>query len=88
MEEGNATFFWFSNNDMQVFFFEKYKRSEILYCKEKKVITYVNFEKRKFNYSIESLKKREINNPDFNKKFKLVTDTLYNMREKIKSKNK
>jgi len=88
MEEGNATFFWLSNNDMQVFFFEKYKRSEILYCKEKKVITYVNFEKRKFNYSIESLKTREINNPDFNKKFKLVTDTLYNMREKIKSKNK
>ena len=85
VEEGKAKFFWFSNNDMQVFF-EEYKGYEILYCKETKVITYVNL-KNKLNYSIESIKKKRIKNYGFNKRFKFVTDTLYNMREKIRSKN-
>ena len=84
--ENKTKFFWFNNYDMQVFFEEnKYNRPVILYSKENKVVTYIKSQKNqeKVNYSIDRIKKKEIINTEFVKKFKLITDTLSTMRQKI-----
>ena len=55
---------------------------EILYSVENKVITYVNFQKGRINYSINTIKNKEINNNKFDEHLKYVTDTLLMMRKK------
>ena len=80
-EENDAKFFWFDNYDMQVIL-EEGNHPEILYSVENKVITYVNFQKGRINYSINSIKNKEINNNKFDEHLKYVTDTLLMMRKK------
>lgn len=72
----NTKFFWFNNKDRQVCFKDG---TEILYSKLNKVFTYVNSNRQRINYSIESVKNKAIKYNEFNERFNNMIELLKKM---------
>ena len=68
-EDNDIKIFLFNNYDLQITFNKD--STEILFSKENKVITYVNLNKQRINYSINGIKEEINNNYELKKRYEI-----------------